>query len=297
MENNVLADALKKLGKAASERKHLLKKHSLTRTEEAYIAKKIEITEEDYIKQEVGATVEEYIDRSIGASADDYLAKVLPEIPAEKPTDAKVKNPSNKNLLVSVGIFAALLVAGVVLFFVSISNSALATVAGVVCIAAIVSFFNAKKKYKDWKAEKEKYDAEQLQIAENIKFNNNRTILITEREEKIPVALAEYQTKLTSARDDYSQKVDTSRNEYLKKVAAARAEYKHKIQAIADALAPYDKVIETYGYLLPEEYYIFAEYIGGSIALGHADNIEDAVKKMFEENPDWRKLLVLQDMD
>lgn len=270
-----LANALLALGKAESSRKEILKRNSLP------------ATENDYIKSKVKVTEEEYINKAVGASAEEYAIKVLPPIPDEKPTSERVKKPSSQKLIRTDGIFAVLLIAGIVLFIGSMVSYTLATAAGIAIIAAIIFFFISKSKHKEWKSDSEKYAADQRRVEENVKFNKNRPQLIAEREAKLPTVLKEY-----------PQKVDAARAEYLEKVDAARAEYQNKMTELNDTLAPFNKTIETNlaiveskGYAFPKEYFYFAEHLGYEIKLRRADNVVEAVNKMFKEHPDWAILL------
>ena len=152
----------------------------------------------------------------------------------------------------------------------------------------VVFFFVAKNKYNSFKTDKEKYAADQERIEEIIKFNANRSALIAEREAKLPEVLAEY-----------PEKVEAARSEYLKKVDEARAEYQKKLEDINAKIAPYDEeiaasleVIESDGYIFPQQYFIFAEFLGGKISVGdYPENLVKAIDQMFSEHPDWAILL------
>lgn len=276
MEREVLGNALKKLGETWENRKEFLRRNSIA------------ATEGEYIKEKVKFTVEEYIHETVGDSAEEYANKVFPPVSDEKPTIAILKKPTPLKIIFSFGIFTTLLAVTIVLFMKISANPDLATVAGVVCIAALISFFIAKNKLKVWKEDKENYTAEQLQIEENIKFNKNRANLVAEREAKFPILIAEYPDKVNAARGEYQAKINATRAEYKKILQP----FNHEIAKYNGTIKTYRDIVESSGYVFPEAYDIFAAYLGGKILVGdYPDNIVKAVDQMFKENPDWRSLL------
>lgn len=276
MEREVLGNTLEKLGEAWEKRKNFLERNSIA------------ATEGEYLKEKIKYTAEEYIRETVGDSAEEYANKVFPPISDEKPTIAKLKKPSLSKTICSFGIFGVLLVVAIVLFVKIATSPDLATAAGVVCIAAIISFFIGKNKLKVWKSENEKFLAEQREIEKNIEYNKNRSNLIAEREAKLPLLIAEYPDKVNAARREYQEKIDAKRAEYQKILQP----YNDKIAEYNDTIKTYRDVVETSGYAFPAAYDIFAKYLGGKILVeDYPNHIVEAVEQMFKENPDWRILL------